>query len=101
MRVFYFEADIFANEEEYLKVLAILVSQKIDSDITIKLHQFGLYFSVTQMARSVERVVTYFASCSPPHERLNGSMKKISCFFASPCNGWRQFKTLVGQCGPI
>lgn len=45
MRVFYFEADIFANEEEYLKVLAILDSPKIDSDITIKLHQFGLYLA--------------------------------------------------------
>lgn len=51
------EADIAQNEQEYLKVLAILDSQKIDSDITIKLHQFGLYYSVKSMNASVERLV--------------------------------------------
>ncbi len=51
------EAGILKNEHEYMKVLAILDSQRLDSDVTLKLHQFGMYYSIPLMNASVERVV--------------------------------------------
>lgn len=49
--------DILENEREYIRVLGQIAKEKLDSDVTLKLHQFGVRVNIEAMTASVERVV--------------------------------------------
>lgn len=49
--------DVLKNEREYIHLLGHIAKQKLDSDVTLKLHQFGVRVSLKEMSASVERVV--------------------------------------------